>query len=119
MNDVSTEEVFWKLENGEKILLTELNDEHFKAAYIVTQKRQIRAFSTLEMCVKLEDAMLKIAKKRGIELESIENSNKSEYLRNRFTEFKDIIGRINRSIKLRLSKNAKARKAVLQDSDTN
>lgn len=117
MNHLNTADVYWKLENGDTILLSNLEEEHFIKANLVIQKRQVEAYMALEMSFKMEHAMIKVAKERGITLIPLDESDKKPFIKQKFNEVKGILKRINNSIKLKVNKDVKD-KVILQSSNS-
>lgn len=110
MSNKSKEEVYWKLENGEKISLLTMEEAHFQSAYQVLQKRQLRAYSTLEFSIKMEQAFEIAAKERKISLINLADTEKDTSISRAFREVKTIIAKITKSIKTEIIKKAKNEK---------
>lgn len=105
MNLQEIDQVYWKNNEGVIVYLKDLAPESMQEAYNTIQKRQMKAYSALEMNAKLENAIIKVAKKRKINLVDInEIETRPDNVKERWVAFKDIINRVNRSIKLHLNK---------------
>lgn len=109
MNIIDIEGIYWKNKAGETVLLKDLPEEEFQKAYQITQKRQLEAYSSLEMNAKMENALSKIAKRRKINLISLDEvETKPIHIRNKFTNLRDRIDKVNKSIKIQLKKDVTA-----------
>lgn len=110
-------ELQWKDADGIETPFDKLTDDELSKCIYSVQQRQIRAFSTLELAHKLETKLREQAKKRKITLVGIEDYPEKDRETIRWNRFKDVISRINRVIKLNLTKDAKT-EAVLQKTSS-
>lgn len=109
MENIEVDKLFWKLENDNKILLTEMDENHFQLAYQTLQKRQLRHYSALEFNIKLEQGFKEVAKLRKIKLINLADSTKQTSIVRDYVKFKNIITTITTSIKKKLKQNTDAK----------
>lgn len=117
MKQLKLEEVYWKNKDESTVLLVDMTEEQLQESYLTIHKRQVFAYSSLELCHKMETSIVKIAKQKQIELIPLDQSNNKKFFRLSYEGFKGIITRINNSIKLKINKDVKDQ-ALLQDSDS-